>query len=725
VSQSNSKVPRFNLHDILNAGSYNHAVLCTFTFDFEFFEEYCLEKLTTLRNNANITVLTDWAVYQQIVAGSSRPGLANLRYLLHPVLVPGCFHPKIVLLTSKTKGKLIIGSANITRPGITSNAELVGCYEYESLKNEQFGPLFKSVFVFLKNIESRWPSSALTSNLSALEREAEWLNYSVGDTNPAIHFLHNLDQPLLGQLSDLLNHQSKAVHILSRYFDSKPRILDSVKKKLGGPLVSIFTQNGITTLTKEWFRHPDVSAGRARIYFCTYSDDGGHRQPLHAKAIAFEKDKTVALMFGSANFTAAAMSKTSARGNVEAGVFVEMPQKALKPYRLFDPLGNGLLVRNEALLRSDLRENSFPKGSYDITLSEATLGENSIGMKARVHVPFRDDLMFAAITFQDNARKTLKLIAYDDEEWRSEECGELLHRFSQASCMVAMEGISVDGVRITSNPLLLTNLLDIHTGDCVRKERRIKEAQQDANQFFRVLRELIEDGDDAALITFFNFCEIPILETTRMPISRGRPGWDGGKGMRKLGARNLKIFVALHDAAIHFFDRHYKKLDRHVKKGSLNGLGNYLHIFLSMGAILRAQVERGMQGIEGREEPLSIEQWHQYRDRIDMYFRRFSKMMVCLQEQYLPRMLKEYNRSEVIKRFGPDLDPIKELFKDMLSFKKRMDELKVSRLTVRTPYGNVVPARFYPGNVFCDGDWSSFASEQNRRIDRLIDQIAV
>src|ERR1700755_1525042 len=122
------------MHDALDRWSFDHGVVCTYTFDPQLFEEYCLERLTSLSHNGNLTILLDRGVYERALAGpeSHRPRRANLRYLLHPVAVArGVFHPKIFLLTAKGKGRLIVGSANATRPGITANAQFVGCYAFD------------------------------------------------------------------------------------------------------------------------------------------------------------------------------------------------------------------------------------------------------------------------------------------------------------------------------------------------------------------------------------------------------------------------------------------------------------------------------------------------------------------------------------------------------------------------------------------------------------------
>lgn len=147
---------RINLDSILKNNSYNHAVLCTYTFDPDFFEEYCLNKFDALRSNNNITVIVDHLTYQKSITGANyyRPQQANLRYLFCPIMVSGAFHAKLFLFVNKSQGRLIVGSANFTRPGLTSNAELVGCYDFEEDKSENYRPLFAAAFSFLTELKS-------------------------------------------------------------------------------------------------------------------------------------------------------------------------------------------------------------------------------------------------------------------------------------------------------------------------------------------------------------------------------------------------------------------------------------------------------------------------------------------------------------------------------------------------------------------------------------------
>ena len=169
---------RLDLNQLLDSASFDHAVILTYTFDPIFFEEYCLANYESLSGCGSISVLLDSGIYNKIVTGpqNDRPKQANLRYLLHPVSVPGVFHPKLILLTSATRGLLLVGSANFTRPGLTANAELVGSFDFKLKERETFRPLIlKSAFDFIHTVGQRWPSRALISNLRQMHQDSPWL----------------------------------------------------------------------------------------------------------------------------------------------------------------------------------------------------------------------------------------------------------------------------------------------------------------------------------------------------------------------------------------------------------------------------------------------------------------------------------------------------------------------------------------------------------------------
>lgn len=702
---------RLNLHDALSQYSYDHGVICTYTFDPDFFEKYCLEKLNSLSNNRNLTVIVDRGTYEKLILGplSGRPEQANIRYLFHPVSVSGVFHPKLFLFADKKKGRLIIGSANFTQQGITSNAELAGCYDYDEEKDTRFGFLFRSAFAFLAKLNSRWPSKALESNLRTIERGAPWLAAEQDEQDEStIKLLDNLDSSLWKQIVSNVEPPVDGLYILSRFFDSDPALLDRVNKDLRPNKIRIFTQNGSTTLTKDYLRHSLVKSKKAEILLCKYPDEN-NSQSLHAKAIVIEKDNKYAFAFGSANFTSSALLKRAGRGNVEMLLLVrELAAADFDPQKLFDPNKTAKLLKNEEGLHTASREEKFPSGpAYEIKLFEASF-ENDLHIHADIPETFVSDQLFAKLFLQGDIQKLLLLSSFGDNRYSAPVAEAIKRHLDEASSIVQIEACRFGATTATSNRLLVTNLKDIQTGKSVRRERHIKEAQQSADQFVGVVNDLINTGDEDALKIFLTYCDIRVIDADRPRFFVSlRPAWDGSVGMKKLGERNLKVFDGLHEAALGFVNRHFTRLRQHLDYGTLNGVSNFMHIFRAMGTVVFMQVNRAVHGLELKTGPMSAEEWAACRNRLGLYYTQFEEMMRFLWGDYLTMMLKEYEYIAVKQRIMPDLDPIREHCSEMLCVRQRIEAAINSRLRVKTLRGELLKPPYY-SSILSQERWSKF-----------------
>jgi HKD family nuclease len=723
---------RFDLHEALNDKSYDHAVICTFTFDAPFFEDYCLDRFNSLSHNGNITVILDRGVYETTILGTDThtPKTANIRYLLHPVSVPGVFHPKLFLLVSKNKGRLIIGSANFTRPGITSNAELVGCYDYEAEKNETLKPFFQSAFKYLVEIGSRWHGEMLTSNLLDIRRDAPWLDTdsSLSDVADESDFtlLHNLDAPLWEQIKTRISSPVETLYILSRYFDATPRILDKLQEELHPAKIKIFTQNGITSLTPDWLKHPTVKSGQTEIFLCRYKDLDDHAQPLHAKAIIIEHGSERLFAFGSANFTSAALLRTAQTGNAEMLILLSgVHTQDIKSERVFDPNKTAELLKHEAKLQfSRSNKIEFTQASSEIDLFEVILNDDKLNIKADVPTLFEETELRATLTSQLEFQRSLSIAHQQEQMYTADVSDDIKHQLAKASTVIqieAYEGVHKVGA---SNSILITHLLDYQNDRPVRRERHIKEAQQSASQFFSALSNLLQGNDSQALLTFLNFCDIPVTDAARPPMFRlTKPAWDGGEGMRRLGERNLKLYLHLHEATLAFFDRHLRRLQRHVATRAPQGIANFLHIYLAMGAVLRAQMERLTQALESKADTLTTREWFDCRNNVNIYFGRFKQMMDLLWTDYLSPMLNEVERDKIKEQFDPDLQPLRDLYIDMLNYRERIERLRTSKLLHRNPHGQARIPNYFDC-VFSDERWKKYVRDLKTNLDYVEKSIA-
>jgi HKD family nuclease len=715
-----AQIHRINLHDALKQPRFNHAVILTYTFSPRFFEDYCLERFNCLKENGNVSILLDRGIYDRLlVSGSGTdpgdfPSKGNVRYLLHPISVPGTFHPKLFLFASKKKGLLVIGSANFTRDGIASNAELVNCYEFSLEEDEQHRPLFCQAVQYLQKLGQMFPSKHLDSNLNALIAEAQWLV----ETEPQAQgdlpiLLHNLEAPLWDQLTSGIKRPVECVHVLSRYFDSSPALLDEVRTSLQPRKIKIYTQNAITTMTRAWFEHPLFRDGTVEVYACRY-EDGDHPQQLHGKAIIIEDPAALHLAFGSANFTNSALRRNAAAGNIELLLhFAGLPKRTLQIERFFDPAQTAIRLRApEDLQTAEPEESADASPSFPIRLCEAWVQDDKLvfraeipvelsgtSVKGQVYTPKRK---FTTIEFDQLPSGDYRGSIPDDLESQLRSTGNTLQVFSEQGGRRAAE----------SNPVLIANLQDIWTGRNLRRERHIQEALQSAGRFISVLNELSGNEDEEALLKFLTYCDIPIISTLRgmRPPSQPRSGMFSHAEMRDLGDRNLRVFNSLHQAVIHFVERHKRRLERHAAGGTAQGIPNFMHILLANAGLLHSQIQRACYGFEAQEKPLTPDEWFQFRSRLEQYFALFLDLFRLFAQEYVPAVLKYSAVKKVKEAFGGDIQMLAELQQEIVQARKIIDELRTRRLRIQGPaYDPIVPPYF--NSVMADAKWSGYMRE--------------
>ncbi|HEX8636204.1 MAG TPA: hypothetical protein VF703_18935 [Pyrinomonadaceae bacterium] len=216
---------------------------------------------------------------------------------------------------------------------------------------------------------------------------------------------------------------------------------------------------------------------------------------------------------------------------------------------------------------------------------------------------------------------------------------------------------------------------------------------------------------DRALLTFLSYCNIPLDQISRRPVLRHmKPAWDGGLGMRSLGGRNLKIYLDPHQATLEFFDRHFKRRQRHVAEKPPEGIPNFMHIFLATGGVLRAQMERITQGSEAKTSPLTIREWFDCRNVINVYLARFKQLMDCLWKDYLSPLPRRDAAGEIKEQFSPDLQPLPDLYLDMHGFRERIERLRATQLALRNTQGKVTGLNYFDC-VLSAERWPKYAQD--------------
>ncbi len=711
---------RINLPARLRGRRFDAAIATTYTFDAVFFEEYCLERLSAFSDASSITVFVDRGTYEAIIAGPehNRPKQANLRYLVHPVSPGSTFHPKVWLFASPEGGRLVIGSANLTRPGFLGNAELVGTFDVDIGKNEQWRALCQQAFRFLVRLEKRWPGKTVASNLREIERQAPWL-VSTGERGLDGTLVDNLDTPIIETLQARIGGgRVETLYILSPYFDPAPDLLDVVLNAFRPTRMMIFTQNGTTTLTTEWLKHPSVRRGKVQIVLCRYAHDE-RPQCLHGKLIALTTNDGALVSFGSANFTSAALGRTASNGNVEC-VLARTFGRSLDIRRICDPLSSGILLKDEKDLRSAASPWEAPSTAKAISLREVTLEGETVVAELDEEPRVEMDQVECRCLLPGDSEITVKLVRRGNLTYVAEAPPRLLQSAYRGSTVVRV--VSVKGERLLgeSNSVLLTNLLDFRSGESIRRQRLIRDAYDGPAKFFHVLRDLMGQ-DEEALREFLALCDIPVVEAPKPFVRRaGSATWDA-EGMRTLQERNLRVFTSLRDVVLAFVNRHLRRLRRHVDYGTVAGIENFMHIALAIGGTLRAQFQRLAIGLEAVRRPLTPEEWGSYREQADAYLERIRELVLCTTREYVPRMSDKYGVSKVCLRIEPDLGAFEQVWQDVRGSRNAIEALRQTRLRVVTERQvEVQPPYNEKVNLMSEKLWTGFADEIESEVQALL-----
>lgn len=707
MSPANS---RLDLHAALDSDSFTQAVILTYTFDPAFFEKYCLVNLRALSTCQSVTICLDRATYENALdaPATERPRQVNVRYLLHPVDVPGVFHPKMILLVSENRARLIIGSANFTRPGLTSNAELAAVYDFRKKDREDLGSLFQSAFQFLWSISDQWPSKNLRSNLHEIARQSEWIVEPSLEPCPA-RLLTNIERPLLEQLAALSTSQIQSISLVAPYFDESPTLMEKILSIIPAHKLKIYTQNGRTTLSADWLRHKFVKNGKVEVYLTDYSE-GDLSQPLHGKLVILESFSNTTIAFGSANCSTPALLRTAKQGNVECLLACTLSPPLVRKViaRLVDPENRAERVLDPSVLVTasgddveicttsvliQIEEAEIEKGQIVIWLSKGS-AELAQGAK---------------LEFSGGKYLHLPLKAATPESLVISISEALERRTAREAVILSLENST--GKQI-SNRVFVINLQDDATGLSVRKARYVKDAEQNALGLLAVLHDLRSGLDEEALRTFLVYCSIPLVLGPRSQWrSLARDSSKADSVMRSFGPRNFDVALSLHQLVLDFCERHFRKLQRLASERRVESISNFLHIALAIGGILDAQIDRALSGLEAKTL-VSSDEWYRFRQVCDAYLFRYQDLNKLLWDNYLNKLILRYPKkmNHIRAAFAPEIQPLQAISDNILNYRKRVEDLRMSKCLLPARKGAAPTPFRYFNSIFDIPSWARFAA---------------
>lgn len=321
--------------DAFGEGGFHSAFMTTYAFGSLAFEDIPFPKLRSA-GCRNITVLADRGMVNQAFAEFGPPRFAGTSYHLVKVDVPGAFHPKITMLIGETKGRLIVGSANLTALGLGGNKEQLASivYSADAPENAKF---FIGALAYLRRYvpqDDQWFPVSLQRAL----RSAPWLRDDGFD--PAFNGRGEADLNLLFDRPEISfldqiaasigNDPIERLVVVSPYWDVRLEGLARLRAVLGNPVTDILIEsesNGFPS---------NALSGFADTNLFDVTTQAESRF-LHAKLIIANGESWDHVISGSMNCTFPALMGPAMRGNAEAGIYKRVARgSALKALGLDD-----------------------------------------------------------------------------------------------------------------------------------------------------------------------------------------------------------------------------------------------------------------------------------------------------------------------------------------------------------------------------------------------------
>jgi len=308
---------KISLIDELKSGGYEASLITTYNAYLPFYEEVVLRRLVNAGVRHNV-LLMDAQQYAASLINHA-PRLAGRQYTLLPMSVPGAFHPKLIFLTGKNKGAILVGSHNMTLAGFGFNREITNLVYIREDDDAAGIALAQDVWTeiefWLNDFTAGIPEHA-RSMIRRVKEFAPWLTGSP-PPDPKIRLLAGRPggMSLWQQFTGLLEGETSQFSVGGAFFDQELSFLKRAKKDLQPRRITVAVDPETVQMPAEAQALEDISFVQAGRIGCDEKSDEPY---LHAKFVLAQQNKGVSVFAsGSANPSRPAWLADDASGNVE------------------------------------------------------------------------------------------------------------------------------------------------------------------------------------------------------------------------------------------------------------------------------------------------------------------------------------------------------------------------------------------------------------------------
>ena len=370
--------------DLAHSG-WHSSIMTTYSVDPAFYDGSIEYRLRTYGCENNILMADTVMLKRALNATPEAFRNAGRRYVIAPIQVDGCFHPKVHLRLGTDKARLIIGSANATAAGWGSNQEIFTVIGWSQRGEEPnlvvTAPLIKKAYDYLTSWLETIPGDALNFKLRLHLRDAPWLNDIQANVQPieledgsAIDILCERGDGVSGIFERLVSlisgEKIKRLVIVSPYWDHDLAALRDLRQSLNYcPTVIALNPD------KNEFPVDRLSADDPVVFSAIHDDEDAHRF-LHAKIFLIETDTADHLLFGSANCSDDALGRINKTArNAEVSVYRRFPTG-----RGLELLGLDLskIIQRESIRQTETETEMFESGNSAVPVGMIELLERSL-----------------------------------------------------------------------------------------------------------------------------------------------------------------------------------------------------------------------------------------------------------------------------------------------------------------------------------------------------------
>lgn len=583
----------------LSAGRGRIAFIATYEFDPAFFEMRLLRN-TMLETAQRIVVFMDHSRYQELVRSGFNGKSFNREYLVLPVRrAAGAFHPKLYLIVGDRTVEGVVGSNNCTGAGFAYNLELCSIFSTpvanEEVPDRSASRILTQIYqVFRRILPKTDPFYSVLEEHFFRPTEAlcSWLlKRPAASPSSDIDLLHSYDRSLWDQVKARLDGKTvERVTIMAPFFDQDLKLVKRIARAWPKARLTVVAQQGYATLDGR--RLAKLFNQRSGKLMAAEPTPG---RRLHAKAFMFETRRETFWLSGSPNASSAAFDGA----NAEAAIWLRSDERP------------ALLLEHDDMRLSALNPAEFVSGTT-VDASAGDRAENGLSIEAAVVEPngalrcalaVIGSLQSVRLVLRNQA-EPLPLFAWPLTSRSSHEVQLRDDQLQELRGTVTCELQRGRGEHVErSDPVSLVQLFHIvrEKGSSVGSRnplRRIEDTGENLVDYVDGLGSLRE------AIEFFNNCNIRFKDgegvgsgaprsepwTPRNPFKPDTPpGWSAN--IVGSSAEELRT------AVLAFVQRHQnQKLEKHIRRGNINGLGNFLDIFRTLNTVLLTYHRRNIRG---------------------------------------------------------------------------------------------------------------------------------